>query len=105
MTRLPPAAGADVPPGAVVPPGAAVAAGALVAPELELLSSPQATATVASAIHSADAFLNLMVLPFVGILVSPPRYTGRDMPTGLPIWLPPTCDRQYVPRYGNAPEP
>jgi hypothetical protein len=57
------------------------------------VSDPQATPTTASAIKSADAFLNLMVLPFVGILVSPPRYAERDSQT----WLAPECDRQYDP--------
>ena len=38
----------------------------------DLVSLPQATPTTASAMKSADAFLNLMVLPFVGIMVSPP---------------------------------
>src|SRR5215203_4362587 len=99
MTKAPPAAGA------VVPPGAADPAGAAVAPELSFESSPHATPTTVSAINSADAFLNLMVLPFVGILVSPPRYAIGDTPTGLPIWLAPTCDRQYVSEYVNAPEP
>src|SRR3954454_11990969 len=83
ITRGPPAAGAAVPPGAVVAPGAADAAGALVAPELSFESSPHATPTTASAMNSADAFLNLMVLPFVGIFGFSPSVRER----GYANWL------------------
>src|SRR3954452_18969325 len=83
MTKLPPVAGALVPPGAVVAPGAAEPAGALVAPELSFESSPHATPTTASAMNSADAFLNLMVLPFLGIFGFPPSKPGW----GSPNWL------------------
>src|SRR3954468_20992553 len=95
MTKLPPAAGAAVPPAAVVPPdavvppgavvapGAADPAGAFVAPELSFESSPHATPTTASAMNSADAFLNLMVLPFVGIFGFSPSAHER----GYANWL------------------
>ena len=99
MISVPPAAGADVPPAAVVPLGAVVPAGAVVAPGAAVtagapvslalfVSDPQATPTTASAIKSADAFLNLMVLPFVGILVSPPRNARGTSQLGSPPMRP-----------------
>jgi hypothetical protein len=51
------------------------------------VSLPQATPTTASAIKSADAFLNLMVLPFVGIFGFSPSVDEW----GQAKWLPPTA--------------
>jgi hypothetical protein len=62
------------------------------------VSLPQATPTTASAMKSADAFLNLMVLPFVGIWFLP---LGTRMRTAQ--WLAPTRDRQYDPSTESRP--
>src|SRR4051794_17483267 len=111
MTKVPPAAGAAVPPDAVVPAGAVVApgaadpAGALVAPELSFESSPHATPTTASAMNSADAFLNLMVLPFVGIFGFSPSVRERGYANWLANLARPHMRPTVRSEYGNAPEP
>src|SRR3954451_15105919 len=106
MTRVPPAAaGAVVPPGAVVAPGATDPAGAAVAPELSFESSPHATPTTASAMNSADAFLNLMVLPFVGIFGFSPSIRERGDANWLANLARPHMRPTVRSEYGNAPEP